>query len=94
MCAVCNDAHIESKDGSFHAVGAPTEAALAVPVESVGVANAGLKGAILYRLTQSTVLSLKTHTSSSKMAGSMLLEHPLRQLWWCLWKSLVFQTLD
>lgn len=42
VCAVCNDAHIEYKDGRYHAVGAPTEAALVVLVEKLGVADAGL----------------------------------------------------
>ena len=46
VCAICNDAHIEFKDGRFHAVGAPTEAALVVLVEKLGVADPGLKARI------------------------------------------------
>ena len=46
VCAVCNDAHIEFKDGRYHAVGAPTEAALVVLVEKLGVADSGLKARI------------------------------------------------
>ena len=46
VCAVCNDAHIEFKEGRYHAVGAPTEAALVVLVEKLGVADAGLKSRI------------------------------------------------
>ena len=47
VCAVCNDARIEFKDGRFHAVGAPTEAALVVLVEKLGVSDAGLKARIV-----------------------------------------------
>ena len=46
VCAVCNDAHIEYKEGRYHAVGAPTEAALVVLVEKLGVADAALKSRI------------------------------------------------
>lgn len=46
VCAVCNDAHIEFKEGRYHAVGAPTEAALVVLVEKLGVADAGLNSRI------------------------------------------------
>lgn len=46
VCAVCNDAHIEYKDGRYQAVGAPTEAALVVLVEKLGVADAGLNSRI------------------------------------------------
>lgn len=46
VCAVCNDARIEFKDGRYHAVGAPTEAALVVLVEKLGVADPGLKARI------------------------------------------------
>ena len=46
VCAVCNDAHLEFKDGRYHAVGAPTEAALVVLVEKLGVADSGLKARI------------------------------------------------
>ena len=37
VCAVCNEARIESKEGLFRAVGAPTEAALVVLAEKLGV---------------------------------------------------------
>ena len=47
VCAVCNDAHIEFKDGRFHAVGAPTEAALVVLVEKLGVSDPGLKARLI-----------------------------------------------
>ena len=46
VCAVCNDAHIEYKDGKFHAVGAPTEAALSVLVEKLGVTDSGVSARI------------------------------------------------
>ena len=46
VCAVCNDARLEYKDGRYHAVGAPTEAALVVLVEKLGVADSGLKARI------------------------------------------------
>ena len=37
VCAVCNEARIECKEGMFRAVGAPTEAALVVLTEKLGV---------------------------------------------------------
>jgi len=37
VCAVCNEARIECKEGMFRAVGAPTEAALVVLAEKLGV---------------------------------------------------------
>ena len=37
VCAVCNEARIECKEGVCRAVGAPTEAALGVLVEKAGV---------------------------------------------------------
>lgn len=46
VCAVCNDAHIEYKDGKYHAVGAPTEAALSVLVEKLGVTDSGITARI------------------------------------------------
>lgn len=39
MCAVCNEARIDAKDGVFKAVGAPTEAALVVLAEKLGLAD-------------------------------------------------------
>ena len=53
VCAVCNDAHIEFKDGRYHAVGAPTEAALVVLVEKLGVADSALKARINAQRTAS-----------------------------------------
>jgi len=41
VCAVCNDARIEAKDGVFRAAGAATEAALVVLAEKLGVPDAG-----------------------------------------------------
>lgn len=49
VCAVCNDAHIEFKEGKHHAVGAPTEAALAVLAEKVGVTDPGVTAQVQQR---------------------------------------------
>jgi len=40
VCSVCNEARLEVKAGVYRAVGAPTEAALRVLVEKLGVADA------------------------------------------------------
>lgn len=37
ICSLCNEAYIEYKDGHYHRVGEPTEAALKVLVEKLGV---------------------------------------------------------
>ena len=39
VCSACSDARIESKNGIYKAVGAPTEAALVVLAEKLGVAD-------------------------------------------------------
>jgi Ca2+-transporting ATPase len=39
VCAVCNEARIECREGTFKAAGAPTEAALVVLAEKLGVPN-------------------------------------------------------
>lgn len=39
VCATCNEARIEAKNGLFKAVGAPTEAALVVLAEKLGLAD-------------------------------------------------------
>lgn len=39
VCTACNDARIEAKGGIFRAVGAPTEAALIVLAEKLGLAD-------------------------------------------------------
>ena len=39
VCTACNDARIEAKNGIFRAVGAPTEAALVVLAEKLGLAD-------------------------------------------------------
>lgn len=39
VCTACNDARIEGKNGIFKAVGAPTEAALVVLAEKLGLAD-------------------------------------------------------
>ena len=39
VCALCNDAQLEFKDGKFDRIGEPTEAALKVLVEKLGVAG-------------------------------------------------------
>lgn len=39
ICALCNDADIECKENQFRAVGLPTEAALKVFVEKIGIPN-------------------------------------------------------
>ena len=41
VCALCNEAQLEVKNGAFRAVGAPTEAALVCLVEKLGCAEAG-----------------------------------------------------
>ena len=64
VCAICNDAHIEYKDGRFHAVGAPTEAALVVLVEKLGVADAGLKS----RIQQQRATSPEGHADGTCQA--------------------------
>lgn len=46
VCAVCNEARIECKEGVFRAVGAPTEAALVVLAEKLGVPHAQQQAAI------------------------------------------------
>lgn len=46
VCAVCNEARIESKEGVFRAAGAPTEAALVVLAEKLGIPNAQQSAAI------------------------------------------------
>lgn len=43
VCAVCNEASIEVRDGRFKAVGNPTEAALLVLAEKLGVPDATLQ---------------------------------------------------
>ena len=40
VCAMCNEATVECKAGHFKAVGAPTEAALTVLAEKLGVPDA------------------------------------------------------
>lgn len=40
VCALCNNATVECKGGAYRAVGAPTEAALAVLAEKLGVSDA------------------------------------------------------
>lgn len=40
VCAVCNEATVECKAGTFKALGAPTEAALVVLAEKLGVPDA------------------------------------------------------
>lgn len=39
VCAVCSEAHIEFKNGSYKSAGLPTEAALVVLAEKLGVAD-------------------------------------------------------
>ncbi|KAK9917696.1 hypothetical protein WJX75_007286 [Coccomyxa subellipsoidea] len=46
VCAVCNEARIECKEGVFKAAGAPTEAALVVLAEKLGVPHAHQSAAI------------------------------------------------
>lgn len=43
ICALCNEAELEYKDGAFGRIGEPTEAALKVLVEKLGVGNAFTK---------------------------------------------------
>ncbi|KAK9839523.1 hypothetical protein WJX81_007349 [Elliptochloris bilobata] len=47
VCAVCNDARIEARNGVFRAAGAPTEAALVVLAEKLGVPDAEEQARIL-----------------------------------------------
>ncbi len=46
VCAVCNEANIEVREGRFKAVGNPTEAALLVLAEKLGVPDAQLQAQI------------------------------------------------
>mmetsp|Transcript_20295 Transcript_20295/g.44334 ORF Transcript_20295/g.44334 Transcript_20295/m.44334 type:complete len:1049 (-) Transcript_20295:1149-4295(-) len=46
VCAVCSEAHLEFKNGAFRAAGAPTEAALKVLVEKLGVPDANTAKAL------------------------------------------------
>lgn len=46
VCTICNEARIEFKNGLFRAVGAPTEAALVVLAEKLGVADNGQQRAL------------------------------------------------
>ena len=46
VCALCNEATVECKSGTFKAVGAPTEAALVVLAEKLGVSNASQQAAL------------------------------------------------
>ena len=46
VCAVCNETRIEGAAGKFKVVGAPTEAALCVLVEKLGVRDDGLNASI------------------------------------------------
>lgn len=46
VCAVCNEANIEVREGRFKAVGNPTEAALLVLAEKLGVPDAQLQAHI------------------------------------------------
>lgn len=46
ICAVCNQANLEFKNGVFAAVGSPTEAALKVLTEKLGVPVPEKNGAI------------------------------------------------
>ena len=39
VCTACNDARIEAKNGMYKAVGAPTEAALIVLAEKLGLSD-------------------------------------------------------
>ena len=46
VCAVCNETRIEGAAGKFKVVGAPTEAALCVLVEKLGLRDNGLNASI------------------------------------------------
>ena len=46
VCSACNDARLEAKNGVYKAVGAPTEAALVVLAEKLGVADESDKASI------------------------------------------------
>lgn len=71
VCAVCNDAHIEYKEGRYHAVGAPTEAALVVLVEKLGVADAGLNS----RIQQQRAATPEGHADGTCQAYCRRSEH-------------------
>lgn len=47
MCALCSDSHVEAKAGVYRAIGQPTEAALLVLAEKLGVPDAAAQQAIL-----------------------------------------------
>lgn len=74
VCAVCNDAHIEFKEGRYHAVGAPTEAALVVLVEKLGVADAGLNS----RIQQQRAATPEGHADGTCQAYSRRLASKLQ----------------
>jgi Ca2+-transporting ATPase len=57
VCAVCNEARIECKEGMFRAVGAPTEAALVVLAEKLGVPD----GATQQRIADARRADPDTH---------------------------------
>ena len=46
ICAVCNQSRLELKEGQIKAVGSPTEAALKVLTEKLGVSNGSKQQAI------------------------------------------------
>lgn len=47
VCALCSDSHVEAKAGVYRAIGQPTEAALLVLAEKLGVPDAAAQQAIL-----------------------------------------------
>ncbi len=47
VCALCSDSHVEAKGGVFRAIGQPTEAALLVLAEKLGVPEAAEQQRIL-----------------------------------------------
>ena len=47
VCALCSDSHVEVKGGAYKAIGQPTEAALLVLAEKLGVPDAAEQQRIL-----------------------------------------------
>ncbi|KAK6158925.1 hypothetical protein DH2020_006239 [Rehmannia glutinosa] len=71
ICAVCNDAGIFCDDRLFRATGLPTEAALKVLVEKMGVPDSEVKDKIRY----------------TKLLSNLLIDHNTAKLACCEWWS-------
>lgn len=54
VCAVCNEARIEFKEGAYRSVGAPTEACLKVLVEKMGTVSGAKATAAIHASRESS----------------------------------------